>query len=236
MIITYIDHSGFLVETADCYYIFDYFKGILPPLQPEKPVLVFSSHGHHDHYAPEVFDLLTARGMQCITAVLSDDISPEQLPKSTGHLSIISVAPHRSYDLPGGTTVHTLRSTDEGVAFLLQCPEGTLYHAGDLNDWVWAEETETYNLSMTENYRREIDRLNRLCRDSLHNAPIDAAFLPLDPRQEEDYANGIRYFLESIPVSRVYPMHFWDQPEVIDRFLRDYPQFTRLIHKCSALQ
>ena len=27
MKITYINHSGFLIETKDCYYIFDYYKG-----------------------------------------------------------------------------------------------------------------------------------------------------------------------------------------------------------------
>ena len=26
MKITYINHSGFLIETRDCYYIFDYYK------------------------------------------------------------------------------------------------------------------------------------------------------------------------------------------------------------------
>ena len=41
MKITYINHSGFLVETKDCYYIFDYYKGELPLLDKKKEVLVF---------------------------------------------------------------------------------------------------------------------------------------------------------------------------------------------------
>ena len=36
MKITYINHSGFLLETKDCYYIFDYYKGELPHLDKEK--------------------------------------------------------------------------------------------------------------------------------------------------------------------------------------------------------
>ena len=32
MKITYINHSGFLIETRDCYYIFDYYRGELPHL------------------------------------------------------------------------------------------------------------------------------------------------------------------------------------------------------------
>lgn len=35
MNITYIFHSGFLVETKECYYLFDYFKGYLPNLRKE---------------------------------------------------------------------------------------------------------------------------------------------------------------------------------------------------------
>jgi hypothetical protein len=50
-----------------------------------------------------------------------------------------------TYELPCKTTLKTLLSTDEGVSFLLECPEGTIYHAEDLNDWVWEEETVTYN-------------------------------------------------------------------------------------------
>ena len=44
MKITYINHSGFLIETKDCYYIFDYYKGELPQLDKEKEVIVFCSH------------------------------------------------------------------------------------------------------------------------------------------------------------------------------------------------
>ena len=36
MKVTYINHSGFLIETRDCYYIFDYYKGELSNLDKEK--------------------------------------------------------------------------------------------------------------------------------------------------------------------------------------------------------
>ena len=38
-------HSGFLVETAKRYFIFDYYKGELPKLNPDKPVYVFATMG-----------------------------------------------------------------------------------------------------------------------------------------------------------------------------------------------
>ena len=40
MEITYIGHSGFLVETDACYFVFDYYKGTLPPMKTDKPVFV----------------------------------------------------------------------------------------------------------------------------------------------------------------------------------------------------
>ena len=48
--VTYIKHSGFLVETKESYLLFDYWEGKLPELQYDKELYVFSSHAHHDHY------------------------------------------------------------------------------------------------------------------------------------------------------------------------------------------
>ena len=41
MKITYINHSGFLVETENCYYVFDYYKGEMPRLDKSKEAIVF---------------------------------------------------------------------------------------------------------------------------------------------------------------------------------------------------
>ena len=218
MQITYISHSGFLVETQTCYYIFDYYKGVLPDLDPLKPVLVFASHDHGDHYNPEIFKILSSMGMQSVTAVLSKDIPEKKYPEQ---VPCIKVTFHQTYDLPYNTQLETLLSTDEGVAFLIKCPEGTFYHAGDLNDWVWEEETDQYNRQMTGSYRHEIDLLK--------NKEIDVAFIPLDPRQEKDYSRGMLYFLNKVSVKKVYPMHYWEQPQIIEQFLTEYPEFQNII-------
>ena len=230
MQVTYIGHSGFLVEADACYYLFDYFQGEIPELKADKPILVFSSHAHQDHYNPEVFRILRSMGMQQITAVLSKDISEKKYPVAGDDLTCFKVTFYQTYELPCATTLRTLLSTDEGVAFLLQCPEGTIYHAGDLNDWVWEGEPEQYNRQMTGSYRHEIKLLKGYQSKYLNNLPIDIAFIPLDPRQEKDYAAGMLYFLKNINVSKVYPMHFWEQPEIIERFLREYPEYTNLIN------
>lgn len=224
MNITYIYHSGFLVETDECYYLFDYYKGALPALKPDKPILVFASHNHQDHYNPDVFRLLKEQGMEEITAVLAKDIPSKRYPAAG--IKCIRAKTHQTYELGCHTTVKTLLSTDAGVAFLVQCPEGTIYHAGDLNDWVWEGEPEQYNKQMTGSFRHEIDVL----RDMLTGETVDVAFIPLDPRQEKDYARGMLYFLKQITVRQVFPMHHWEQPEIISQFLQSYPQYSQIIN------
>lgn len=222
MKITYIYHSGFLIETCECYYLFDYYKGNLPSMQTDKPILVFASHSHGDHYNPEIFSLLKEMGMKQITAVLAKDISPRKYPADT---ELVKAYAHKRYKLPCDTVVETLQSTDAGVAFLLRCKEGILYHAGDLNDWCWSGESLQYNKQMTGSYRHEIN----LLKDMLGEDTIDAAFLPLDPRQEQNYAKGMLYFLQNICVKKVCPMHYWDRPEIIDKFLTENPDFRSLM-------
>ena len=52
--VTYLDHSGFLVELEDAYFLFDYYKGRLPQIDLEKKMFVFVSHVHHDHYRKDI--------------------------------------------------------------------------------------------------------------------------------------------------------------------------------------
>lgn len=219
MTVTYIHHSGFLVETPGFYFLFDYESGMLPPMDAGKPIFVLSSHSHGDHYNPEVFSLLS--GMRQVRAILSDDIpAPEAIDS-------LSAAPEREYILGPQLTLTTLRSTDLGVAFLIEDHGQLIYHAGDLNDWVWEGEPDAWNEEMTANYRNQI----RLLAETLNGREIDAAFLVLDPRQEADYHRGMCYFLENICANRVYPMHYWDDPGIIDTFLQDHPEYTHRIQK-----
>ena len=221
MNVRYIHHSCFLVETDRFYYLFDYEKGQLPEMDRNKPIFVLSSHSHGDHYNPDIFSLLRAAGMQKIRAILSDDI---EIPET---VETLSVSPEKKYVLGDQQSLTTFCSTDQGVAFLLKDQQLLIYHAGDLNDWVWEEESDAYNEAMTANYRRQI----RLLSESLKDREIDVAFVVLDPRQEKDYDRGMCYFLQHIPVKQVYPMHYWENPSVIETFLTDYPQYRSQIQR-----
>lgn len=242
MNITYLFHSGFLAETRECYYIFDYWKGTLPALDPSKPVFVFVSHSHADHYNPEIFTLLRTMGMKRIAAVLAKDIprkrwpaflfpvepeglkAPEDMwdnPPFPEGIPAVKAYHSREYLLPRGTRVQTLLSTDSGVAYYVTCPEGSLYHAGDLNDWSGPDTPEQERRQMTGNYRASVNRLK--------GKAVDIAFLPLDPHLKEFYANGFLYFLKTIGPKQVFPMHYWEQPEIVERFIREYPQYEGIV-------
>lgn len=217
MRVTYIDHSGFMVESEACYYIFDYYKGELPKLDKDKEVIVFCSHFHQDHFNPQIFEILNDMGMN-YQAVLAKDINKRKYPAG---VKITTAYHDKTYILDNGTQVSTLLSTDSGVAFIVKAKSGTIYHAGDLNDWYWEGEPDADNRQMTSRYRAEIDKLQ-----GIH---FDVAFVPLDPRQEDHYADGMIYFLENVECEAVFPMHYWDEPKAIDRFIAEYPKYKSRI-------
>jgi hypothetical protein len=222
--VTYIHHSGFLVESDRFYYLFDYEQGKLPPMDTEKPIFVLSSHSHADHYTPKVFSLLADAGMQSVQAVLSEDITPPE------HISALSVAPGQTYALAQQVQLTTFHSTDLGVAFLLQDGDALVYHAGDLNDWVWDGESDAYNREMTQNYRHQI----RLLAQTLAGRRLDVAFVVLDPRQEAAYDRGLCYFLETVAAKQDYPMHYWQDPSVMETFLQHHPCYRHQIQNTQS--
>ena len=213
MKVTYLVHSGILVELKDYYCIFDYYKGELPPLDKEKDVIVFCSHSHNDHYNPLIFDLLNQRGMR-YQAVLANDISDENRLSKIKHSF---VKPDECYQFVGRIQVETLLSNDSGVAFIVSTDEGMIYHGGDLNDWYWEGEPEEENRELRTIYHTEIGKIK--------GRHFDVAFVPLDPRLEAHYADGLLYFLENVDCDAVFPIHYWGEPAVIQRFITEYPQY-----------
>lgn len=205
MELRYLYHSGVAVETDRHLLVFDYWKdGVLPGGVPElarrtgKPLTVFVSHVHPDHYNPAIFDW--AETVPEVTYILSSDV-----PRRDGCLSI---APGDTLET-GGLTVTALRSTDEGVAFLVEADGACLFHSGDLHWWHWPGEDAEWNDSMGRAYRAQIRRLA--------GKHLDAAFVPVDGRLGEAWAMGIDYFAAHVDCPRLIPIHFaWD-PAVLER-------------------
>ena len=59
-------------------------------------------------------------------------------------------------------TVRTLKSSDDGVSFLVDAEGLSIYHAGDLNWWHWEGENSIKENKEAELiYKKEIDKLLR---------------------------------------------------------------------------
>ena len=62
MKVTYLEHSGFVIEDGRRAYVFDYWKdpaGVIDTLVAQGYELhVFVSHIHHDHYVKSIFKYL----------------------------------------------------------------------------------------------------------------------------------------------------------------------------------
>mgnify|MGYP004527373755 FL=1 len=207
--VTYIKHSGFLVETKESYLLFDYWEGKLPELQYDKELYVFSSHAHHDHYTKDIFKL--ENKCKKVVYVLSSDIKRASSFWKKAE-NVLFMKPHEEKVIDA-CAVSTLKSTDEGVAFLVKTEGKTIYHAGDLHWWDWPGEPEEDNKMMEQQYKEELE--------SLKKESIDYAFVVLDPRQEESETLGIDYFIKNVGARFIFPMHCWEQYDIIERYKRN---------------
>ena len=240
MKVTFLAHSGFLIEWEHFYTLFDWWQGELPPLDKAKPLLVFASHSHEDHFDKHIFTL--PERYPLTRFILSHDIRLatrrwEKLgmtPEIFSHVTSMRVDSIYAAEAGGvPLTVRTVQSTDVGVAFLLSAEGKLVYHAGDLNWWHWEDEGKQYCTNMAANYRRSIEKLAADVRDEAADcgcAPvIDVAMAPLDPRLEDAYDKGIAYLLEQIPVKTVFPMHIWGKFDWIDRYRAAHPEHAEKI-------
>lgn len=240
MKVTYIYHSSFLTETQHIAMLFDYYRGTLPEVDPEKAVYIFASHRHEDHFSTDIFKL--ARKYPKAWFVLSNDIWKKRVPTELLERTSF-IGPGEHLELGEGTEkigIETLKSTDEGVAFLVEAEGKTVYHAGDLNDWYWEGEPQSWNDRVGEDYRKEIDRLaerfpagpaekERAELEPLSVRKLDVAFVVLDGRQGKDFRLGMDYFLQNVGVRTVFPIHFWERYRVIADFKR-LPEAKPYLH------
>ena len=220
MQVTYLSHSGFLLEWEHAYFLFDYYEGELPEFSKEKDLMVFVSHKHGDHYNRNIWEL--RKSHPGVTYIVSKDVplsagQREKLNLSdTDMARVCRVKADETYcfDAVGGKKLEviTLRSTDEGVAFLISYQEKIIFHAGDLNLWTWPEESKQYNEDMTKAFRQQMEKIR--------GKKIDVAFLPLDGRQGEEAGRGFDIFMETADIKTAFPMHFWDDYNIITNYLR----------------
>ncbi len=228
--VTFLDHSGFLVELPSVSLLFDWQDGALPSLREGTPLAVFVSHHHPDHFSPQVFSL--DDGKREVRFLLGKDIRLSHHNREKWGVSKTTEEKCRRMDggeawepFPG-VAVETLRSTDEGVAFLVTADGKTVFHAGDLNWWHWEGEDKSWNRNMEANFKAYAE--------PLRGRKLDLAMLPLDPRLGTAGFWGPKYFLELADIRRVLPMHQWEDFDFTADFMGTYIQFAEQLTLVDA--
>lgn len=208
--VTYLHHSGFMVETEKNCLVFDYytdggkFDNIDLSAFNGKNVFVFVSHFHQDHYDRNV--IFKWKDMN-VRYILSKDCMYD---KSLENVTVVNA--NKGYIIDG-VAIETLKSTDEGVAYIVHSDGITIYHAGDLNWWHWNGESDAFNNMIKKQYTSEISKIK--------GVSIDIGFVPVDPRLEDKYILAIDYLMQNVDIKHVFPMHFWQEYAIYNKLIGD---------------
>lgn len=204
--IHYLYHSGFAVEYNSYFLVFDYYRNgsyVEKAISGKPDTYVFSSHGHFDHFNSEIFDWLKIN--PDIKYILSSDIRHKVKNTKCSFLG-----PYEKLQM-NGLKVSTYGSTDIGVSFLVDINGLSIFHAGDLNWWHWADESTESELAEAESlFKKEVTKFE--------NEKIDIMFFPVDPRLGRLYYLGGEYMIQKFRPQLFIPMHFGDHPEITGIF------------------
>ncbi|MDD4514957.1 MBL fold metallo-hydrolase [Massilibacteroides sp.] len=217
MQLTYIYHSCYLLETEKFNLIFDYYKdsgdkprsGIIHDriLSDKKPLYVFSSHFHPDHFNRDILAWKSLR--KDILYIFSKDILENQKAGAGEGLYLTKGEEYKDKNL----YVKAFGSTDVGISFYIETEGKTIFHAGDLNNWHWKDESTPEEIKEAEDfYERELNDVAKEIRQ------LDVAMFPIDPRLGTDFMKGAIQFITRIPVKTLLPMHFGEAYEKIATF------------------
>ena len=217
----YIFHSCFMLEAEQCVIIFDYWKdspdGDVKHMleHTDKRVYFMASHFHEDHFNPEIFSLNVPNGQKRI--ILSRDIVRRRRAKETDADVLLRRGDTYSDDM---ISVKAFGSTDAGVSFMVETDGKKVFHAGDLNNWHWADESTPQEIK-----KREGDFLAILNDIRKECTAFDLVMFPVDPRLGSDFARGARQWLQYIPTRYFAPMHF---PPARERAMTFGPEAERM--------
>lgn len=195
MNIWYLGHSSWALELG-ITIIFDYGRepirgergkfedGIVEFKNLEGDILFFVSHRHSDHYSKYIHK--TSQDYPNIKFILGNIRS--------SYLNSIRLKPYTESEI-NDLRIYTSASTDEGVSFLIDTGDFTIYHAGDNACWESKLETK---------YKSEIDYISNI------KSNIDIAFLPaasFSNSISSSMMEGAEYAITRLKPKNVFPMH-----------------------------
>ena len=211
MKLDYIYHSGFAIEAEGVTLIIDYYKdsseternrGVVHDYLLQKPgkLYVLSTHFHPDHFNREILTWKEQR--PDIIYIFSKDILKHR--RATRE-DATYINKGDVYEDPN-IRIEAFGSTDVGISFLIDLQGIRLFHAGDLNNWHWSEESTPQEIRKAEgDFLAEVKYLQQ-------TAPsVDVAMFPVDNRIGKDYMRGAEQFVERIKTTIFVPMHFSEE-------------------------
>ena len=216
--LTYICHSGFVLEADDAILVFDYWQDPAHVmdrfLSTEKHMYVFSSHFHEDHFTKEIFSWRDSFASANLTYILSKDILRHK--RAGRDEADVWLAKGGKWQ-DERVKVCATGSNDSGVSWIVEVGGKRIFHAGDLCNWyarflangpvdemVYSEETGAW-INPTREEKRFLGELKdiRKLADS-----FDLVMFPVDGRVGNGYTLGARQFIDRFKVGLFVPMHF----------------------------
>lgn len=208
MELIYLHHSGFVILMNNSTIVIDYFEdsfseknGILHNdiLKRNGKMYVLSSHFHADHFNKEIFEW--GKNKNDITYILSNDIRRKRhIPRDSA-----SWLKKGEEFNDNNINIKAFGSTDVGISFLIETEGKTIFHAGDLNNWHWMDESPEDEWKRDE--KKFLDEINVISNDYKN---IDLVLFPIDPRLGREYMRGGKQFIDLIKPTVFIPMHFWN--------------------------
>ena len=239
MRLVYIYHSGFALEADGFSILIDYFKDSDPDpakgyvrselLKRAGTLYILASHFHPDHFNPEV--LKWKEQKPDIKYIFSKDILKRRRAKADDAIYLKKGDAYQDELL----TIKAFGSTDVGISFLIETEGRRIFHAGDLNNWHWSEEsTEEEIRKANGDFLAEVKYL----KEKVPN--IDLVLFPVDRRMGKDYMKGAKQFIEQIKTTIFVPMHFSEDYEG-GNALRDFAEnagcrFVSITHRGESFE
>ncbi len=215
-IIWHIYHSGIVIfnKKSKSMHIFDYYMDpdqILPDIiynsNNLKTINIYVSHGHHDHYNPEIFNW-ELNDYQT-NFILSKDLKDKVQYNLKNNKNIYFIKNGEELSLKN-LYIRAYPSTDLGISIYLKEDQGTIFYGGDLNWWDWE------NFNQEEKLREEKDFKNAVAE--IKNKNINIACLAMDPRLKESFHLAVEYFNSTVEPQFLVPLHFKDDYKIIDKY------------------
>lgn len=207
----YLNHSGFLLETEQRLFIFDFYTDPAQLLSRYencgKAANFFVSHRHSDHWNPDIFDFRnTVPSYYFLDRALAVEAQRLAAAAPQARVFLLEEGSLLKADALGESGLDFLicgASTDEGLSFCFATEGEAYFYAGDLNNWDWSDEEGP----RVERRYREILAHLRAQLEGERSATFNVAFVPVDRRLGAKATSGAHIFLEYFAARNLVPMH-----------------------------